>query len=366
MSRTITALYDSRSEAEAASARLTSADIDAGNVRIVDQAGTGFSGSSGSSSSASAGGGIWSSLKNMSIPHEDRHTYEEAMRRGAALLCVSVDDANTDRAIDLLDQTGSVDVDQREKSWKSEGWAGYSPASTSRASSADLGPSGGLAAAATGTAIGNNTQEERIQLAEEELHVSKREVNRGGARIRSYVVEKPVSEQVSLREEHLHVERHPVDSSTGTRTADTGKLFQERTYEMTETAEEAVVEKQARVTEEIVVSKTADQRTETISDTLRKTEVEIDQSGKGSLDRTANALDSRDDPNRGPLDRAANALDGRDDPNRGPIDRAANALDGRDDPNRGPLDRTANALDGDDDPNRGPIDRAANTISRNT
>ena len=366
MSRTITALYDSRSEAEAARARLTSGNIDADNVRIVDQGGAGSSGLSSSSNSSSSGSGIWSSLKNMSIPHEDRHTYEEAMRRGAALLCVSVDDDNTDRAIALLDQTGSVDVDERERNWKSEGWAGYSPASTPRTGSTGLGSSSGVAAASTGAAIGNNAQEERIQLAEEELHVGKREVNRGGARIRSYVVEKPVTEQVSLREEHVHVERRPVSGATGAGTADAGNLFQERTYEMTETAEEAIVGKQARVTEEIVLSKTADQRVETVSDTVRKTEVEIDQGGKGPLDRTANALDGRDDPNRGPLDRAANPLGGHDDPNRGPVDRAANALDGRDDPNRGPLDRTANALDGHDDPNRGPVDRATNAINRNT
>ena len=46
--------------------------------------------------------------------------------------------------------------------------------------------------------------------------------------------------------------------------------------EMTETAEEAVVAKDARVVEEVVVRKTADDRTETISDTVRRTEVEVD------------------------------------------------------------------------------------------
>ena len=58
---------------------------------------------------------------------------------------------------------------------------------------------------------------------------------------------------------------------------DNSALFQDKTIEMTETAEEAVVAKQARVTEELVVSKTADTRTETITDTVRKTEVDIDE-----------------------------------------------------------------------------------------
>ena len=45
---------------------------------------------------------------------------------------------------------------------------------------------------------------------------------------------------------------------------------------MTETAEEAVVGKTARVVEEVVVGKTATDRTETVTDTVRRTDVEVD------------------------------------------------------------------------------------------
>ena len=88
--------------------------------------------------------------------------------------------------------------------------------------------------------------------------------------MRSYVVETPVQEQVNRRQEHVSVERRPVDL--------TGKenLFQERTIEATEKAEQAVVSKQARVKEELVVKKDVDQRTETVSDTVRRTEVKVD------------------------------------------------------------------------------------------
>ena len=47
-------------------------------------------------------------------------------------------------------------------------------------------------------------------MAEEELHVGKRDVNRGRVRIHSHVVEKPVEEQVTLRHETVDVERRPV------------------------------------------------------------------------------------------------------------------------------------------------------------
>ena len=81
-----------------------------------------------------------------------------------------------------------------------------------------------------------------------------------------------MQEQVTLRDENVSVERRPVDRPlTGTEDA-----FRERTIEAEERREEAVVNKQARVKEEVVVRKDAQQRTETVSDKVRRTEVEID------------------------------------------------------------------------------------------
>jgi uncharacterized protein (TIGR02271 family) len=123
---------------------------------------------------------------------------------------------------------------------------------------------------------GQDVAEERIPIVEEQLHVGKREVSRGGARVSSHVEEVPVSEQVNLREEHVDVERRPVsgDRIDPTRASE---MLQDRTIEMTETAEEAVVGKEARVKEEVVVKKTAEQRTQQIDDTVRHTEVEVDE-----------------------------------------------------------------------------------------
>jgi uncharacterized protein (TIGR02271 family) len=129
--------------------------------------------------------------------------------------------------------------------------------------------------------------EERVPIVEEELKVGKREVSRGGARVRSYVLETPVHEQVSLREEHVSVERRPVDQKLGAADLQSGDMFQDRNIEMTETAEEAVVAKEARVREELVVKKTAEDRVEQIDDTVRRTEVEVDENMRGSEDRSA-------------------------------------------------------------------------------
>ena len=109
-----------------------------------------------------------------------------------------------------------------------------------------------------------------------------------------YVVETPVQEKVGLRSEHVEIDRHPVDRAVTA--ADVA--FQDRTIELEEFAEEAVVAKEVRVKEEIGLRKVAEQRTETVSDTVRRTEVEIeDERTGGSASSAVNrfAENIRDD-----------------------------------------------------------------------
>jgi len=110
-----------------------------------------------------------------------------------------------------------------------------------------------------------------IPIAEERLRVGKRVADTGRVRVRSYVVEEPVSEQVDLREERVTVERRPVDRSLNAG----DDAFRERTVELDERREEAVVGKEARVREELVVNKDVETRRETVSDTVRHTEVDV-------------------------------------------------------------------------------------------
>jgi len=115
-----------------------------------------------------------------------------------------------------------------------------------------------------------------IPVVQEELKIGKREVQRGGVRVFSRVVETPVNESVNLREEHVSVERRPVDQPISTTD---GTAFKEQSIEMREKAEEAIVQKSARVVEEVVVGKEATQRQENITDSVRHTEVQVEQLG---------------------------------------------------------------------------------------
>jgi uncharacterized protein (TIGR02271 family) len=181
--------------------------------------------------------------------------------------------------MDVLEEHGAVDMDEREAAWKSEGWTGYTAGSTI-STGANAGSDATALSGATATARSETSRavgDEVIPIVEENLRVGKRDVSHGRVRIRSYVVETPVSESVSLREESVHVERRPVDRAV---TGDEA-LFRERTIEAEERSEEAVVSKEARVKEELVIRKDVEQRTETVQDTVRRTEVDVDDERLG-------------------------------------------------------------------------------------
>ena len=119
------------------------------------------------------------------------------------------------------------------------------------------------------------SQEEVIPLGEEVLEVTKRTENRGTARVRRYVVETEVEKQVTLQSERVVVERRrPVSDKV------TGEILTEMTVEVVETAEVPVVNKRARLREEIVVRTERTQQVETVRETVRRDEVEISQPGK--------------------------------------------------------------------------------------
>ena len=293
MSSTITALFDTRAEAEAAKARLQSASFDTDHVHVHDQSSAGFQ-QNAYSGSTHQDRGVWSSIKNAFLPDEDRHTYEEGMRRGGAVLTADVHDDKVDDAVRILEEANSVDIDDRAQQWRESGWD-YAGAGAGTGMAA--GTAGTGTAAMFGSSGGNDrdtlrgSDENVIPVVEEQLVVGKREVSRGGARVRSYVTETPVHEQVRLREEHVNVERRTVDQPLS---AADGDAFRERSIEMTATGEEAVVAKNARVVEEVIVSKTADERTEEVSDSVRRTEVEVDRDTDLDVDTNRSSFGSTD------------------------------------------------------------------------
>lgn len=125
--------------------------------------------------------------------------------------------------------------------------------------------------------------EQSANVIKEEMHVGKRDTETGhGARLRSYLVEKPVEETVRLRVEHVYVERKPVNRAA---TEADFQNFREGEIEIKEHAEKAVVSKDARVVEEVKLGKTTEEKEKTIKDTVRETKVEIEETVDGETHR---------------------------------------------------------------------------------
>lgn len=265
MTQTITAMYDDHHAALRAEEKLVSAGIPRSAIKVLtgakaDQAST--------TETAEYDDGIWGSLKSFFMPEEDRRAYGEGLNRGGTMLSASVEDAHADKTYDIMEEHGSIDLDEREKTWRSEGWDGSASA--------------GGRASAYSSGVRKETPEDKdyIPVVEERLNVGKRMVDNGRVRVRSYAVTEDVEQNVTLRDETVQVDRRTVDRPV---TAADEALFADKTIEASERREQAVVSKTAHVIEEIGISKDAGQRTETVSDTLRHTKVEVEDDRTGGV-----------------------------------------------------------------------------------
>ena len=242
MARTIVALFDSRPDAERAAEILADEGFERRQIDIRTTAAGAES--RGQDEHAS----WWEWLFGES---DDRTYYNEGLQRGGAVLSITGDDVQVERAREMLEAQG-VDVEARHVDVEAQRGAGMQTASATAAAAA--------------------AEEDVIPVVEERLKVGKRPVARGGVRVYSRTIEQPVEEEVRLRDERVHVDRRPVDRPVG---AD-DDVFRERTVELTESAEEAVVAKEARVVEEVVVGKEQNERVEHVRDTVRRTQVDIE------------------------------------------------------------------------------------------
>ena len=122
------------------------------------------------------------------------------------------------------------------------------------------------------TVIDNSMGQAVLPIAQEELLVGKRAVDRGGVRVFSRTVEEPVQQDVNLHAERVVLEYREVNRPASEADVRAGS----QQIELVETAEVPVVQKVARVVEEVRVGKEATDRTEVVQDTVRHTEVDVD------------------------------------------------------------------------------------------
>ena len=271
--QTIVAVYDTPAHAELAVQDLLAAKVPESAIERHAQEGSYSGGSTAMTTRPAGEPGFWSSLFG-GEPDHDTAVYDRSVSEGATAVTVKVPDSHVDRVTEILESHKPIDIDERA------GTYGLTQTTTARAPMAAAAPMAAQAPAPTAASGDGGT----MQLSEETLAVGKRVVNRGTTRIRRFVVETPVEEQVSLHDERVTIERHPV--TDGRAVTDS---FSDKTIEMTESAEEAVVSKTAHVREEIAIKKEATDRTETVRDTVRREDVEI---VKVPGDKTETAYDT--------------------------------------------------------------------------
>jgi stress response protein YsnF len=228
-------------------------------------------------------GGVIGALVDLGIPEEEAQIYSESIRHGNVLVAAQVPDNQVAQASRIMERQGLVDIERHADQWRR---SGQSTGMTSGQPARTQQPVTGAKNMDTSrTRRDNLDEDETIEIVEEDVHVGKRTVEGGGVRVRTYVREVPVEEQVRLREEHVEIERRPVDRPATARDLDN---FREGTVEMTEKREEAVIGKEARVVEEVRIHKDVDERTETVRDTARRTEVEVEQLGSQRSGQASN------------------------------------------------------------------------------
>src|SRR5512143_1280036 len=294
MSQVIIALYEDYKTAEAAAKqlirdkKLKTQDVSLLTYESEPRADTSHESNSGDNTllaqklgSRRDLGTVHNTLVSLGVNDSDAGAFAEGLRRGHTLLAVQADEAAGADIHQILARHQPINITERTEQWRKTGWAGFQP--DAKQYTAEQ-----IAAERKRYAAPAATGEQVLPVMEEQLVVGKREVQQGGIRAYTRVVEKPVEETVNLRQEHVQVDRRPVDRPVEPSELET---FKEGTIEMTERTEEPVITKQARVIEEVVLHKDVEQRTETIRDTVRHTDVQVEDLGTASSQPAAAQTD---------------------------------------------------------------------------
>ena len=238
---TIIAAFSNASDAEAAASDLTAAGLPQDSVYLES------ANSSSSSRASSHEGGIKGWFKSVFGSDDDTEstTYESAYQQGRSLLRVDVTEDQIATAEAILNRHSPIDIHE-----ENEGVGTVNP--------------GKVTTGAT----------QSIPVVEEDLQVGKRQVLRGGVRVYSRVSSQPVEENINLREERIRVDRQAVNRPA---TEADFAAARNQSIDVQEFAEEAVVAKQARVVEEVRVGKDVSERTQTVRENLRRTDVTVDR-----------------------------------------------------------------------------------------
>jgi uncharacterized protein (TIGR02271 family) len=234
MKSIVIGLFDNRSLAQTVAQELIGAGFDRGDIRL-----------------ASSESEFKDATAHMNLSRDETGYYTGEIRRGASAVTAATSPDRAERAVRIMNTHKA----------KAAGRAGAEGEREMRAE-----------------------REMTFPVIEEELRIGKRMVEHGGVHIYSHVTERPVEQRVNLREERIKVEHRRADRIASEQ--DMSMFREGREVDLTEMSEEAVIAKEPHVVEEVVISKEIVDHPETIRDTVRRTDVEVERltgvEGKGA------------------------------------------------------------------------------------
>lgn len=213
------------------------------------------------------GGGIIGGLVTTGVPEEEARYYDQEFQQGRAIVTVKAGDRYAE-AQRVLRDYGAYDVESGGASTAPRMDRTASTTTTTTSTAKDRETTAGSGQ----TAQMRDTGAIRVPEVEERLNVEKREAQMGEVRVHREVTEERKTVPVDLKREEVHVERRDVE-----RPMRAGEdAFKEGTISVPVRGEQAVVSKEAVVTGEVVLNKERTTEHQDVSDTVRRTEVHVD------------------------------------------------------------------------------------------
>jgi uncharacterized protein (TIGR02271 family) len=265
---TIVAVFDTAAHAEAAVKALKAGGFANADISIFDTDRL-----AGGKKAIAAGvkeAGLWHKLFGDDVYKHEATVYGQTIERGGVIVSARVLDSEVAHAVAILDLHRPVDVHDRAVT------SGIAPAAHVEAveKKIDAVPLAAVQQVAVPPKLAEQ-HDQVLRLAEEQLQVGKQLVESGRTRVRRFVTERPVSANVTLHEEHAELVRKAVTDPKYVGEID----WADTEIEVVETAEHALVSKTARIVEEVSLKKIGTEHVQTVSDKIRRQQVEIERLG---------------------------------------------------------------------------------------
>ncbi len=262
--QTIVAAFDNRAFAQAAADALKAAGFHANDISVLDK--TRVAAESAVFTGKSPG--LWQRIFGTGVLQHEAAVYDQAVERGGSVVSVRVPEYEVAHATGILDLHHPIDVRDRALT------TGIAPAPRVESTVAATAP----VPIAAGQTVAVSPKlaeisEKVLRLAEEQLQVGKRMIETGKTRVRRFVTERDVSADVTLHEEHAEVLRRAIADPKYAGNVD----WADSTIELTETAEQALVSKTARVVEEVSLKKIGSDHVQTLHEKVRRQQVEVER-----------------------------------------------------------------------------------------